>query len=157
MTSDEVVGALGSHPNGLGNETAAARLARYGPNALPGRGGTAWGVLARQFANPVLVLLLLAAGLSFATGDRGNAIVIVLIMAGSTALGSSTSSAPSAPPSSCTGRSTTVLLSSEKGASGRCRSRSSWWAMWCAWDWAASYLQICAYLKRRSCNVMKRC
>jgi P-type Mg2+ transporter len=87
LPGEEVVAALGVPASGWDEEEAARRLAAEGPNTLPGHRATAWLVLGRQFANPVLVLLLIAAGLSFATGDRGNAVIIGLIMAASTGLG----------------------------------------------------------------------
>ncbi|KAA0919876.1 magnesium-translocating P-type ATPase [Dietzia sp. ANT_WB102] len=87
LPGPEVLDALGVSDSGWDDEHAAARLAVDGPNALPGHRATGWSVLLRQFANPVLLLLLIAAGLSFATGDRVNALIIVSIMAASTGLG----------------------------------------------------------------------
>jgi Mg2+-importing ATPase len=83
----EVLGALGVPAAGWEEDQAAGRLAVEGPNVLPGHRATGWRVLLRQFANPVLLLLLIAAGLSFATGEQVNALIIGAIMAASTGLG----------------------------------------------------------------------
>ncbi|MBB1023587.1 magnesium-translocating P-type ATPase [Dietzia sp. DQ12-76] len=87
MPAPDVLTALGVPGSGLDEERAADRLAVDGPNVLPGSRATWWRVLLRQFANPVLLLLLIAASLSFATGDQVNALIIGAIMAASTGLG----------------------------------------------------------------------
>ncbi|WP_291084999.1 magnesium-translocating P-type ATPase [Dietzia sp. UBA5065] len=87
LPAPDVLSALGVSGSGLAEERAAERLAADGPNELPGHRSTGWSVLLRQFANPVLLLLLIAAGLSFATGDQVNALIIGAIMTASTGLG----------------------------------------------------------------------
>lgn len=87
LPADRVLEALGVTAAGWDEEEAARRLAADGPNELPGHGAGVWRVLLRQFANPVLVLLVLAAALSAATGDRANALIIGVIMVASTGLG----------------------------------------------------------------------
>jgi calcium-translocating P-type ATPase len=72
---------LGSCRGGLGEREAARRLALYGANVLPVSGGARWLVeLGAQFTHPLALLLWLAAGLSFVTGNPalGWAIVGVI-------------------------------------------------------------------------------
>ncbi|KAG0330649.1 hypothetical protein BG004_002044, partial [Podila humilis] len=68
---------------GLSSEEAAKRLLSYGANELEGDGGIKWyKVLWRQFANVLVCVLIVAATLSFATGDyaEGGVIVFIIIM-----------------------------------------------------------------------------
>ncbi len=87
LTGPQVLAALGVPEGGWPEDEAARRLAAGGPNVLPGHRATGWRVLVRQFANPVLLLLLIAAGLAFVTGDRTEALIIVVIMVAGTGLG----------------------------------------------------------------------
>ncbi|GAB4100872.1 HAD-IC family P-type ATPase [Sinomonas halotolerans] len=86
MPADEVLAALGTGPAGLGEDEAARRLA-LGANVLQARRVSGVHVLVRQFASPLQGLLVAAAVLSFATGDRLNAVIIVAILLGSALLG----------------------------------------------------------------------
>jgi Mg2+-importing ATPase len=83
----EVVRLLGSTDSGLSSTEAASRLARFGPNVLASHRVTAFGVLARQLRNPLLILLLGAAGVSAATGDTTDAGIIAAIVLLSVSLG----------------------------------------------------------------------
>jgi magnesium-transporting ATPase (P-type) len=66
--------ALGLGERGLSDEEARARLARFGPNALPRGVPPSVAILfARQFASPLIYVLLLAAGLSLWLGDVSDA------------------------------------------------------------------------------------
>lgn len=70
----EVLAALGSSSAGLTAAEAARRLARYGVNTLPeARSAGPVRIFLRQFANPLIYLLLLAGLLSLAIGDRWDA------------------------------------------------------------------------------------
>ena len=61
--------------SGLGGAEAAERLARYGPNALPEAPPTSiWQRLARQFASPLIYILLFALGVDLALWAYGGAI-----------------------------------------------------------------------------------
>ncbi|WP_422933257.1 magnesium-translocating P-type ATPase [Sinomonas sp. P47F7] len=86
MTATGVLGSLGSRPEGLSEEEAARRLA-FGANVLEARRVSWPHVLLRQFVSPLQALLVVAAGMSFATGDRLNAAIIVVILLGSGLLG----------------------------------------------------------------------
>ncbi|WP_334171980.1 magnesium-translocating P-type ATPase [Sinomonas sp.] len=86
MPVADLLGALGSTPSGLGQGEATRRLA-LGANVLEARRVSWPHVLARQFASPLQALLVAAAAMSFATGDRLNATIIVGILLGSGLLG----------------------------------------------------------------------
>ncbi|WP_052207031.1 magnesium-translocating P-type ATPase [Sinomonas humi] len=86
MPVADVLAALGSTPLGLGEGEASRRLA-LGANVLEARRVSWPHVLVRQFASPLQALLVAAAAMSFATGDRLNASIIVAILVGSGLLG----------------------------------------------------------------------
>ena len=92
----DVAAAQGVDPGvGLSTEEAAARLARYGPNELRGTPTEpAWRRFARQFADPLIYLLLGAIVVSVAawavegaTGVPVDAIVIAVIVLANAILG----------------------------------------------------------------------
>ena len=88
MVADRVVADLGSDSQcGLSSTEAAARLAAYGPNAVRDHRARGLEVLARQLRSPLLVLLFSTAALSFALGERTNAVIIAVILASSVGLG----------------------------------------------------------------------
>ena len=78
MADSTAVAAAGA---GLSSEEAADRLKQFGPNepAAKKRGGPFLELL-QLFLNPLVVILLIAAGASFALGDRTDAIVILVII-----------------------------------------------------------------------------
>ncbi len=84
---DQVLGLLSSGPQGLSSAQAASRLAANGPNVLPSRKVTWVMVLWRQVKSPILLLLVVAAVLSFVTGDRADASIILVILLASVGLG----------------------------------------------------------------------
>ncbi|KAG0373337.1 Na+ ATPase [Mortierella sp. AD032] len=68
---------------GLSSSDAADRLKKYGANELQGDGGVKWyKVLWRQVANALVVILLIATVLAFATGDfaEGGVILFIIVM-----------------------------------------------------------------------------
>ena len=80
--------SLGSSAAGLNAADAAQRLARDGPNALPTAvGRSPWRILAAQFANVLVLLLLVATAISAALGHALEGIVITIIVVVSVALG----------------------------------------------------------------------
>jgi Mg2+-importing ATPase len=83
----EVLHALGTTKSGLTSEEASARRQTFGRNVLAERRVTVWGVLARQLRNPLLFLLLAAASVSAATGDRIDGGIIAAIVLLSVGLG----------------------------------------------------------------------
>jgi Ca2+-transporting ATPase len=80
---------LGATPlSGLSSAEAAERLARGGPNELPrARVTPLWRLIADQVRDPLILVLLVAAALTLATGDWTDAGVIVLVMVVNTAVG----------------------------------------------------------------------
>ncbi len=72
---------LRSSPDGLTAREAARRLEVSGPNELSRRGGRRWpGELARQFTQPLAVLLALAAVLAWVSGTPRLGIAIVAVI-----------------------------------------------------------------------------
>jgi magnesium-transporting ATPase (P-type) len=66
---------------GLAAAEAASRLARFGENVLVEQGRKpAWRLLAGQFANTMIVVLLLAAVVAAALGDLKDTVVILAIL-----------------------------------------------------------------------------
>ncbi|HEV8423997.1 MAG TPA: magnesium-translocating P-type ATPase [Actinomycetes bacterium] len=84
---DAVLHELGSTQTGLTSDQAARRLATVGRNVLASHKVTALGVLGRQLRNPLLILLLAAAGVSAATGDPTDGAIIAAIVVLSVGLG----------------------------------------------------------------------
>jgi Mg2+-importing ATPase len=78
---------LGAGPNGLSSVEAAARLLRYGPNTLEGHRRLSLPLkFLSRFRNPLVVILLAAAGISALTGDLASFIIIATIVLMSAAL-----------------------------------------------------------------------
>jgi Ca2+-transporting ATPase len=85
---EEVFRELSSSPIGLTDVTARERLASNGPNELQaGHKVSAWQILLDQFKNVLLLILIIAVGLSIATGHGTEAIVISVIVMFAVALG----------------------------------------------------------------------
>ncbi|MUU70488.1 magnesium-translocating P-type ATPase [Pseudarthrobacter sp. GA104] len=87
LAAQQVLEQLGSSPAGLSGNEAARRQAELGPNAVRTHRANGWAVLGRQFASPILILLLITAGLSLFLGDATNSIVIGVILLVSVGLG----------------------------------------------------------------------
>ncbi len=72
---------LRTSASGLSGREAARRLEVSGPNELSRRGGRRWpGELARQFTQPLALLLALAAVLAWASGTPRLAVAIVVVI-----------------------------------------------------------------------------
>src|SRR6478736_3141612 len=84
---EEVLARLDSSTDGLSGTEAAARLQRYGPNALRTHRVSALAVLGRQLRSVVLGLLAATAVVSYFLGDTTQAIIIGVILAASIGLG----------------------------------------------------------------------
>jgi len=82
MTVEAILASLGSHADqGLDETEASSRLTLHGPNQMSHeRGKNWWQLLCTQFANMLVVILLVAAGISFALGDNKDAIAILVIV-----------------------------------------------------------------------------
>ena len=77
-----VASTLSADPQaGLDDIEAAARLVEYGPNELDAAPTTPlWRVFVAQFANTMIVVLMIAAGITVAIGEVQDAVVIVAIV-----------------------------------------------------------------------------
>ncbi|KKC02413.1 magnesium-translocating P-type ATPase [Mycobacterium nebraskense] len=84
---DEVLRRLDSSAAGLSSAEAAARLARYGPNAVRTHHVNVLAVLGRQLRNAVLILLAGTAVVSYFLGDSMQAVIIGIILVASIGLG----------------------------------------------------------------------
>ncbi len=81
QTSAQVLEALHSSRHGLGHGEAAARLERLGPNALPQAHPPGLGrVFLRQFASPLIYVLLAAALLSLVIREWSDALFIFAVL-----------------------------------------------------------------------------
>jgi len=79
--ADAALRALRAEPQGLTSAEAAARLARHGPNALPEGGGRSVArMLADQFADFMILVLLAAAVVSGIVGEPSDTIAIFVII-----------------------------------------------------------------------------
>ncbi len=83
-----VLDRLGTTESGLSSEDALSRLAEHGPNELAASGRISpWSLLATQFKNVLIVILLVAVGLSALLGHVLEAIVIGIILLFAVVLG----------------------------------------------------------------------
>ncbi len=88
LDPDRLLSALGSSRMGLSSSEAQARLVRYGPNQLRARPRlSALGLFFNQLKNPLVLILLFATGVSAITGDWVDALIVLLIVLGSSLLG----------------------------------------------------------------------
>lgn len=81
MEADAVMAELGVSPHGLSHSESAARLERFGRNTLPRP--TPPGLLrvfAGQFLNPLIYILLLAAGVSLFLEEYSDAVFIFAVL-----------------------------------------------------------------------------
>jgi Ca2+-transporting ATPase len=80
-TADETLAVLGTDPQGLTSAEAEARLARHGPNALPeGARRSPLRMLADQFADFMILVLIAAAVVSGIVGEPTDTIAIFVIV-----------------------------------------------------------------------------
>jgi Mg2+-importing ATPase len=88
VAASEMLQHLGAAKEGLSNEEARQRLARYGANLLkPQERSNALTLLLAQFKSPLILILLVATGLSFSFRDPINALIILTIVLVSGLLG----------------------------------------------------------------------
>lgn len=89
MDIHDVAAALRAEPSeGLTAAGAADRLAQYGPNDVERREAFSWpAALARQFIDPLIIVLLVAAAVSAAVGERVDAATIAVIVSVNGVLG----------------------------------------------------------------------
>jgi Mg2+-importing ATPase len=88
LTPHEVARRLHSGPDGLTSADAAARLRRYGPNALRDEGpSTRLHILLNQVRSPLLLLLAFAAAASLASQEWIDAAIVVSIVGATVLIG----------------------------------------------------------------------
>ena len=84
----QVAAAVASSADGLSAEDAERRLREFGPNRLrEGNGQGALQALLKQFASPLVLILVFAASVSAAIGEWLDAAIILAIVTGSGLLG----------------------------------------------------------------------
>ena len=85
---EEVFKRLGAQEEGLTSETAAQRLAQFGPNELQATAHVSpWKLLLAQFNNVLIIILLIAVALSAFLGEGVDAIAIAIIVIFAVVLG----------------------------------------------------------------------
>ncbi|MFI4975374.1 MAG: magnesium-translocating P-type ATPase [Caulobacterales bacterium] len=78
---DLALKALDTTEAGLTSQEASARLLKYGENnATAAKRTPAWLRFGRRFANPLVLILLVASGLSAATGDVPSFVIVASIV-----------------------------------------------------------------------------
>lgn len=81
MPTGEVLEAVDTTPDGLAKSDAAARLESVGPNQLTfSKPDPAWKVMLRQFASPLITILLVAACITALLRHWADAIAILFIL-----------------------------------------------------------------------------
>ena len=77
----QIYDALDADSDGLSTEEAESRRSEYGPNRLPkAKPVTVWQIFLRQFKNPLIYILAIAAIVSFAIGEETDAGFIALVL-----------------------------------------------------------------------------
>lgn len=87
LPADAVLARLGVQEAGLAGNEAARRLVVAGPNAVRTHRLRWWAILARQLRSALLLLLFVTASISFAVGNRSDAVIIGVILLVSVGLG----------------------------------------------------------------------
>lgn len=88
LSVDEVVTKLATSRTGLSENEAKRRLQHFGFNELePEKKTSPLGILLRQFKNILILILLAAVFVAFVAGETIDAVVILVIVAGASALG----------------------------------------------------------------------
>ncbi|MFH0847226.1 MAG: HAD-IC family P-type ATPase, partial [Chloroflexota bacterium] len=78
---DKVLASLDAVTGGLSRDEARERLAKYGPNELTEKHKVkAWAIFLEQFKNILVIILLVAVGLSAALGEVADSITILAIV-----------------------------------------------------------------------------
>lgn len=84
----DVLQACGASLEGLVQREALARLKRFGPNSLTAsRRDSTWALAISQFKNPMVLILIVACGISMAAAEWVDALVVLAIVLLSTLLG----------------------------------------------------------------------
>jgi magnesium-transporting ATPase (P-type) len=77
----QIYDSLDADSDGLSTEEAESRRSEHGPNRLPkAKSVTVWQIFLRQFKNPLIYILAIAAIVSFAIGEKTDAGFIALVL-----------------------------------------------------------------------------
>lgn len=88
IDAEEALEKLNSNKSGLSSTEASKRLSQYGPNQLEaGKKASPLKIFLGQFKNVLIIILIAAALISFATGHQFDASIILIIVVLSAALG----------------------------------------------------------------------
>jgi magnesium-transporting ATPase (P-type) len=88
LEPDAVLERLEARPSGLDDEEAARRRSEVGPNELPKREPPSiFRIILRQFTDPLIYILLVAAIVSFAIGSFNNGAFITAVLVLNTVIG----------------------------------------------------------------------
>src|SRR5512133_2738016 len=88
LAPEQLLSALHTTSNGLQSEDAEQRLKRYGLNAIKvQQQATALGLILNQFKSPLVLILIGAAVVSILVGEWTDAVIVLVIVLGSTLLG----------------------------------------------------------------------
>ncbi|MDD2903757.1 MAG: cation-translocating P-type ATPase [Syntrophales bacterium] len=88
MSPQQVLELLETGPQGLSPSRVQERLERFGPNELAAaRSVSPWLIFLRQFQNLLMVILVIAVGISFMLGEHLDAVVILVIVLACVVLG----------------------------------------------------------------------
>jgi Ca2+-transporting ATPase len=81
LSTEEALRQLNSSPGGLSNDAVAPLQQQYGPNTLQeAKRKSKLGILLAQFKDIMIIILLVAAGISFTVGEITDAWVIIAIV-----------------------------------------------------------------------------
>ena len=81
MDLPSIFNVLGVSENGLTDSEAASRLSKFGPNKLPHKPPTPiWKIFLRQFASPLIYILVFAAFISILIKEPTDAAFIVFVL-----------------------------------------------------------------------------
>jgi len=81
LSTEDALRQLNSSPGGLSNDAAASLRQQYGPNTLQeATRKSKLSILLSQFKDVMIIILLIAAGISFAVGEITDAWVIIAIV-----------------------------------------------------------------------------
>ncbi|MGF3523138.1 MAG: cation-translocating P-type ATPase, partial [Candidatus Bathyarchaeia archaeon] len=87
-TADEALNELKVGEQGLSSEEAQKRLVQYGPNELKKeKGKSPIKLFLSQFTDVLMIILLIATGLSLVVGETVDALIIIAIVIASAVLG----------------------------------------------------------------------
>ncbi len=88
LTAEAVLKKLDTHATGLSAGMVAQRQSTYGKNVLKeGKKKTRLAILLAQFRDIMIIILFIAAGISFAVGEHTDAYVILAIILGNALIG----------------------------------------------------------------------